>query len=150
MSTLNENILKVKETLNEIATAIKEQGVSIDECTSPESYGEKIKSIGENIELDADKIHTKAYDVGDLDPRVEVSNTEDGKILFTFGLKRGPQGPAGPAGPSGSPGPAGLNGVPGRDASQIEYIYKPVPTEETIIETPNNSQEDNYIPKLEG
>ena len=150
MSTLNENILKVKETLNEIADAIKEQGVNIDECSSPESYGEKIKSIGENIELDADKIHTKAYDIGDLDPRVEVSNTEDGKILFTFGLKRGPQGLVGPAGPSGAPGPAGLNGVPGKDGSQIEYIYKQVPTEETVVEKPNNSQEDNYIPKLEG
>lgn len=129
MSTLNENILKVKETFDNIAIAIEEQGVDVGECDSPTTYADKIRSIvGTGGGLDPEKLYTEAFETED-NVSVTPSLTEDGGVMLTFGLKRGPAGPAGqdgrdgvdgqdgqdgaqgPVGPAGPAGPKGDNGA---------------------------------------
>lgn len=136
MSTLNENILKVKETFEDIAFAIKkgaEKGMceDIGECDSPMTYADKIHSIVESGSkgLDPNKLYVEAYDVGLSEPTVEASTTEDGGVMLTFGLKRGldgqpgPMGPAGKDGASGTDGKDGKDGADGMDGSVYEYVY---------------------------
>jgi hypothetical protein len=115
MSKLNENILKVKETFDEIALAIEEKGVDVTDLDAPTTYADKIRSIvGENTGLDPDKLYVEACDAGDSEPFVIKSRTEDGGVLLTFGLKQGPQGSSGEkgaVGPKGLPGEKGEAGV---------------------------------------
>ena len=111
MSTLNENILKVKETFEDIASAIEEKGVDIGECDSPTTYASKIRSITSGAGgIDFDKLQVSAYDAGTQGPSVTSTETADGGILLTFGLKRGEKGEKGE---KGDPGTNGLNGEKG-------------------------------------
>ena len=113
MSTLNENILKVKETFDNIATAIEEQGVYVGECDSPTTYADKIRSIvGTGGGLNPEKLYVEAYET-DADPSVTASPTEDGGVMLTFGLRRGVQGPAGSDGQDGQDGKDGKDGAQG-------------------------------------
>lgn len=116
MSTLNENILKVKETFEDIAAAIEEKGVDVGECESPTTYAAKIRSItGTGDGLDPNKLYVEAYDAGLSEPTVEASATDDGGIMLTFGLRRGSDGQAGPTGPAGKDGAPGADGKDGKD-----------------------------------
>lgn len=45
MSTLNENIEKVRDAFKNIAAAIEEKGVYVGPCDSPETYADKIRQI---------------------------------------------------------------------------------------------------------
>jgi hypothetical protein len=113
MSTLNENILKVKETFDNIAIAIEEQGVDVGECDSPTTYADKIRSIvGTGGGLDPEKLYTEAFETED-NVSVTPSLTEDGGVMLTFGLKRGPAGPAGQDGRDGVDGQDGQDGAQG-------------------------------------
>lgn len=133
MSTLNENILKVKETFEDIAAAIEEKGVDVGECESPTTYAAKIRAItGTGDGLDPNKLYVEAYDAGLSEPTVEASATDDGGIMLTFGLRRGSDGAAGPAGPAGKDGASGTDGKDGKDGkdgadgmdgSVYEYVY---------------------------
>ena len=174
MSTLNENILKVKETFEDIAFAIKkgaEKGMceDIGECDSPMTYADKIHSIVESGSkgLDPNKLYVEAYDVGLSEPTVEASTTEDGGVMLTFGLKRGldgqpgPMGPAGPEGPAGPAGPMGPTGPAGKGGDGIQYIYTTTSVNEApknpiinLIDYENdkdyqNVEGDEYIPSIE-
>jgi hypothetical protein len=116
MSTLNENILKVKETFEDIAAAIEEKGVDVGECESPTTYAAKIRAItGTGGGLDPNKLYVEAYDAGLSEPTVEASATDDGGIMLTFGLRRGSDGAAGPVGPAGKDGASGTDGKDGKD-----------------------------------
>ena len=139
MSTLNENILKVKETFEDIASAIEEQGVDVGDCDSPTTYANKIRSIvGSGGGLDPNKLYVEAYDAGDANPTVTASSSGDGGVILTFGLKRGAAGTAGTPGKdgrdgkdgadgaTGAQGPAGIpgqDGADGMDGSVYEYVY---------------------------
>lgn len=133
MSTLNENILKVKETFEDIAAAIEEKGVDVGECESPTTYAAKIRSItGTGGGLDPNKLYVEAYDAGLSEPTVEASATDDGGIMLTFGLRRGSDGQTGPTGPAGKDGAPGADGKDGKDGkdgadgmdgSVYEYVY---------------------------
>lgn len=103
MSTLNENILKVKETFEDIATAIEEKGVEISPCDSPMVYGDKIRSIVEQVVFDPEKIYAEAHDIDEQQPTVEVIKSDDNGAIFVFGLRRG------------APGKDGEDGTPGQD-----------------------------------
>lgn len=160
MSTLHENILKVKETFEDIASAIEEKGVDVGECESPMTYASKIRSIVGSGGLDPNKLQVAAKDNGDADPTVDVSPTEDGGVLLTFGLKRGiagaqgqegPTGPVGPQGPQGEQGPSGVDGKDGKDGkdgidgSTYEYVYfRGLTSEDKPIDIP--SGEGNTSP----
>jgi hypothetical protein len=103
MSTLNENILKVKETFEDIAYAIEEKGVEISPCDSPMVYGDKIRSIVEQVVFDPEKIYAEAHDIDEQQPTVEVIKSDDNGAIFVFGLRRG------------APGKDGEDGTPGQD-----------------------------------
>ena len=92
MSTLNENILKVKETFEDIASAIEEKGVEISPCDSPMVYGDRIRSIVEQVVFDPEKIYAEAYDIDEPQPTVEVMKSEDNGAIFIFGLRKGAPG----------------------------------------------------------
>ena len=124
MSTLNENILKVKETFEDIASAIEEKGVDVGECDSPVTYADKIRSISGSAEgsFDIDKLYVEAYETDAPEPSASVSPTEDGGVMITFGLRRGatgPQGPQGEQGPAGADGTNGKDGLSGADGKSI-------------------------------
>lgn len=162
MSTLNENILKVKETFEDIASAIEEQGVNVGECESPTTYANKIRSIvGTGGGLNPEKLYVEAYDAGDSEPSVEASPTEDGGVMLTFGLRRGvagtdgkdgspgqdgTDGKDGDVGPQGPAGPAGKDGADGMDGSVYEYIYYQGKQESDKPSTPSGENVDDYVP----
>ena len=104
MSTLNENILKVKETFEDIASAIEEKGVEISPCDSPMVYGDRIRSIVEQVVFDPEKIYAEAHDIDEPQPTVEVMKSEDNGAIFIFGLRRGAPGKDGEDGSSGQDG----------------------------------------------
>lgn len=134
MATLNENIITIKKAIDNIATAIEQKGVPVEDCASPTTYANKIRSIkGEGVGIDAYKFSAVANDLpNDAQSTVDTEVTDEGEIIFTFGLREGKQGPVGPvgpqgpagrdgvAGPQGPIGPAGRDGVdgkPGRDGA---------------------------------
>ena len=117
MATLNENIITIKKAIDNIATAIEQKGVPVEDCASPTTYANKIRSIkGEGVGIDAYKFSAAANDLpNDAQSTVDTEVTDEGEIIFTFGLREGKQGPAGPAGPQGPAGRDGVDGKPGRD-----------------------------------
>ena len=85
MVTINDNILKIKETFDDIAAAIEEKGVDVDPCDSPTSYANKIRLIdGEGgvspYIFDAEVFETEQ------EPYVITSVDEDSGVLFSFYL----------------------------------------------------------------
>jgi len=157
MSTLNENILKVKETFQNIAAAIEEKGVDVGECDSPVTYADKIRSISGSAEggFDIDKLYVEAYETDAPEPSASVSPTEDGGVMITFGLRRGATGPQGLQGPQGEQGPAGKDGKSGTDGkdgidgSTYEYIYfRGLTSADKPIDIPSGegNDKDDYIP----
>lgn len=157
MSTLNENILKVKETFQNIATAIEEKGVDVGECDSPVTYADKIRSISGSAEggFDIDKLYVEAYETDAPEPSASVSPTDDGGVMITFGLRRGatgpqgPQGEQGPAGKDGEPGTDGKDGTDGIDGSTYEYVYfRGLTSADKPIDVPSGegNNQDDYKP----
>lgn len=131
---MSDNILKIKNAFKDIAAAIEEKGVIVDECDSPTIYGAKIREIVVDEYLDPDKLYVAAKDVGDADPTVEATSTEDGGLLLTFGLKRGPKGLDGV---SGEQGIQGEKGEPGEKGDTISYRTIFVYTGTDIEEVPS-------------
>lgn len=127
MSTLNENILKVKETFDDIASAIEEKGGEVTPCDSPLTYADKIRLLNtKGGGLDPEKLYVEAYDAGDANPTVMASATDDGGVMLTFGLKRGASGQNGKDGKdgkNGKDGKDGKDGADGMDGSTYEYVY---------------------------
>ena len=168
MSTLNENILKVKETFEDIAAAIEEKGVDVGECESPTTYAAKIRAItGTGDGLDPNKLYVEAYDAGLSEPTVEASATDDGGIMLTFGLRRGSDGQTGPIGPAGKDGAPGADGKDGKDGkdgadgkdgkdgadgmdgSTYEYVYfRGLTLDDKPINIPSGegNNQDDYKP----
>lgn len=119
MATLNENIITIKKAIDNIATAIEQKGVPVEDCASPTTYANKIRSIkGEGVGIDAYKFSAVANDLpNDAQSTVDTEVTDEGEIIFTFGLREGMQGPVGPAGPQGPAGRDGVDGTPGKDGA---------------------------------
>ena len=138
MATLNENILKVKDTFDDIASAIEEQGVEIGECDSPETYAQKIRSIvGTGGGLDPDKLYVEAFEEKGPEPTVTSTVTDDGGVILTFGLRRGEKGDP------GQDGQTGADGADGADGTIFEYIYLQNDGEQPSNPTPDGSLLDN-------
>lgn len=151
MSTLNENILKVKETFEDIASAIADvNGESLGECVTPTDYADEIRKLAAKSGLTAEQIHVQAYSTEDSYPTVSSEPTEDGGVMITFGLQRGMKGEPGERGRDGVQGEQGPQGRDGKDGTRFEFIYKRVADENVYVEAPNNEQEDGYVPTLEG
>ena len=161
MSTLNENILKVKETFEDIASAIEEKGVEVSSCDSPTVYANKIRAIASTVVFDPEKIYAEAYDTNGSEPSVTVTQVDDDGVMFTFGLRRGAQGAPGRDGIDGTPGQDGApgqdgqdgqdgapgkDGADGKDGTRFEFIYTRVADATVVITPPENSQEDRFEP----
>lgn len=157
MATLNENIITIKKAIDNIATAIEQKGVPVEDCASPTTYANKIRSIkGEGVGIDAYKFSAAANDLpNDAQSTVDTEVTDEGEIIFTFGLREGKQGPVGPAGPQGPAGrdgaagpqgpigPAGRDGVdgkPGRDGAdgKTQYLHLAYAEDVTNLDADGN------------
>ena len=121
MATLNENILKIKSTFDEIATAIEQKGVPVGECDSPTTYANKIRSIaGSGVGIEPYDFLAEVYELPDSakEPVVNTTVTDSGEVIFTFGIRRGAKGDAGVPGSAGVPGPQGEKGEKGDKGEQ--------------------------------
>lgn len=151
MSTLNENILLVQDTFADIASAIEEQGVAVGECDSPTTYADKIRSIdgsGSGLGINPYYLSAEVYELPDTasEPTVDTTVTEDGGVVFTFGLRRGA---AGQDGEDGKDGVDGKDGEDGIDGSTYEYVYFRGLTEEdkpSDIASGEGNNQDDYVP----
>ena len=123
MATLNENILKIKSTFDEIATAIEQKGVPVGECDSPTTYANKIRSIaGSGTGIEPYDFSAEVYELPDSakEPVVNTTVTDSGEVIFTFGIRRGEKGIPGAKGEKGEQGPAGKDAV-GIASTEVSY-----------------------------